>query len=69
MARDRAWVTVSEAAEFLGVSSVAVRKNYIARGQLEAEKVGGTWMIPRRSLVAFAAQDRPAGVAIDKRGA
>ena len=67
MARDRAWLTVPEAAKMLKVSCVAVRHNYIGKEQLEAEKVGGTWMIPRRALVAFMELKRPVGVAIDRR--
>ena len=54
------YVTVKEAAEFLGVDESQVRRYCIGTGQvkLPAEKVAGSWVIREKDLKQF----KPAAV-------
>lgn len=42
---------VREVADYLGVSEFTVRR-WIATGELEATKLGGTWLVPAEALQA-----------------
>jgi excisionase family DNA binding protein len=53
-------LTVSEAAERLGLSIAMVRR-YCALGKLQAQKMGRDWMIRRRDIERFAAAPRRNG--------
>jgi excisionase family DNA binding protein len=53
-------LSISEAAERLGLSAAMVRR-YYAQGRLSAEKVGKGWAIRRRDVERFAASPRRSG--------
>ena len=53
-------VSVSEAAERLGISDVLVLR-YISEKRIAAEKVGRIWLIDSESLETFAARPRRPG--------
>jgi excisionase family DNA binding protein len=53
-------LTVSEAAERLGLSIALVRR-YCAQGKLPARKMGRDWTILRRDIERFAATPRRSG--------
>ena len=52
-------LTVSQAAEELGVSSVRVRQ-FCQQGRI-GEKVGPLWLIAEKELLRFAGKPRPHG--------
>jgi excisionase family DNA binding protein len=53
-------LTISEAAERLGLSVAMVRR-YCADGKLPAQKIGRDWAIPQREVERFAATPRYSG--------
>jgi excisionase family DNA binding protein len=64
---DGQYLTVSEAADELGLSRQRVHK-LIVSGQLESEAIHERLLvIPRKSLDAFKKLDRPSGLHIDQR--
>lgn len=54
------WVTVSVAAEMLGVQSSQVRR-LCAKGALVCEKAGAYWIVNTKSIGAYAQSDRKPG--------
>jgi hypothetical protein len=54
------YVTVSEAAAMLGVGACVMRR-YAAQGRLAGAWRVGLWMLPVRSVKAFASVPRPRG--------
>jgi excisionase family DNA binding protein len=61
-------LSVSDAARALGVNPGRVRQLAVA-GQLEAEKVGGRWLVPEAAVAARQAVERPAGRPLSPRAA
>ena len=61
------YMTVTEVAEFLGISTARVRQ-ILASGQLVGEKPHEQlWIVSLREVERFQEIDRPAGVHIDRR--
>jgi excisionase family DNA binding protein len=46
------WITTSEAAALLGVTSIRVRQ-LIAEGRLKAKKFARDWMVDQKSVARF----------------
>lgn len=57
----RAWVSLAEAAEFLGVSRWTVRR-MIASGELDAQRVGSQLKVHKARLITTPKQVRPEDV-------
>jgi excisionase family DNA binding protein len=55
------YATVNEVASELGVTKQCIIANYIGRGQLKGEKIGGIWLIDRKDLERFKKMERPHG--------
>lgn len=58
----RAWVSLADAAEFLGVSRWTVRR-MIAAGELDAQRVGNQLKVHKARLITTPKQVRPEDVA------
>lgn len=61
-------LSVSEAAERLGVHPGRVRQ-LVAAGRLDAEKIGGRWLVAEDAVRARADAERPAGRPLSARAA
>lgn len=54
------FLSVTEASEFLGITSSLVRR-YCRDGRLDAQEVGGFWIISQKALDKFAKAKRIPG--------
>lgn len=54
------WLTVAEAADYLGLSEPRVRQLLLS-GRLEGLKHANAWAIRKKELVRFSKLDRPVG--------
>jgi len=50
--KDKNYMSIPELAEFLGISRIAVYKK-VKKGQIEAEKIGRNYAIPRRVIAGI----------------
>lgn len=67
-ARGVAVLSVADAAQALGVNPGRVRQ-LVAAGRLDAEKIGGRWLIPDSAVATRLADDRPVGRPLSPRAA